>query len=300
MSQRPPSARKSYLVAMIVAVIIVVSIVGYLVVNVKPNQTSNLTSLPETTTLSNGMVLYVYPSLNASTNIESSITSSTGETFGIQLSSNGGSTGYDWVISTSSGIRSLGNSAVSVSNLPGGQVVRNYYFESLQPGAQSITLQDRRQFSPYDVSATILVHVSVESATAVQSSTTGFQADMDTLPGGEAQLAMLSYNFQLNSTAGTLFIVFKNYSNSTTVFSSFKYDGNRVSNSSLEYDSGCNNFAPGSECGVSLVFEAGALQPPLENSSHSLQISIAPGYQFSFTVTAGMLEEAGCTFNSSC
>lgn len=126
-----------------------------------------------------------------------------------------------------------------------------------------------------------------------------FQPILDTLPGGAAQLAMLSYNFQLNGNESTLFVVFKNYSNSSTAIASILFDQGAVANSSMTATN-CNDMRHLGECDVTLYFGAGSLKTPLDNSSHMLRIVLASGAQFDFSVTAGEMEEAGCTFTSSC
>ncbi|HZW55306.1 MAG TPA: hypothetical protein VFF30_03375 [Nitrososphaerales archaeon] len=83
-------------------------------------------------------------------------------------------------------------------------------------------------------------------------------------------------------------MIFKDYSNSSTTISSIRYDNISVSNSSLEFDSGCNEFTPESECGLTLLFGAGALQLPQGGSTHSLTITIGSGEKVSFEVTVGV------------
>jgi predicted secreted protein len=102
-------------------------------------------------------VVYVYPTSNQSY----SISANNSETFGVQLTSNAGSTGYDWNVSSSSGIQYLNYTVVSNSNLAGGSQVRDYWFKVTQASAQTVTLQDKRQFAPYDVTATIQIQVTV-------------------------------------------------------------------------------------------------------------------------------------------
>ena len=106
---------------------------------------------------SNGVAEYVYPS----SNLTSSISATVGETFIIQLSSNAGSTGYDWNVSTSAGIQYLNYTVVSTSTLIGGPQVRNYFFRAVQAGAQTITLRDERSFATYATAATINLQVAI-------------------------------------------------------------------------------------------------------------------------------------------
>ncbi len=114
---------------------------------------------------SNGVAEYVYPS----SNLTSSISATVGETFIIQLSSNAGSTGYDWNVSTSTGIQYLNYTVVSTSTLIGGPQVRNYFFRAVQAGTQTITLRDERSFAPYAIAATINLQVVTQTTTTTTS-----------------------------------------------------------------------------------------------------------------------------------
>ena len=101
--------------------------------------------------------VYAYPSSNSTSTIFARV----GETFNIQLSSNAGSTGYDWNVATSSGIHYLSYTTVSTATLPGGSNVRNYSFRADRTGTQTITLTDQRSWAPYQIAATIIVQVIV-------------------------------------------------------------------------------------------------------------------------------------------
>jgi predicted secreted protein len=106
---------------------------------------------------SNGAAEYVYPS----SNLASFISATVGETFIIQLNSNAGSTGYDWNVSTSTGIQYLNYTVVSTSMLIGGPQIRDYFFRAVQAGTQTITLRDERPFAPYAIAATINLQVVI-------------------------------------------------------------------------------------------------------------------------------------------
>lgn len=159
---------------LIVAVLIAISFYVYLWIGsmtccAPPPSTSSSQSGPvttqpypppttsETTTLQNGVAEYAYPT----SNLSSSISAKVGETFIIQLSSNAGSTGYDWNVTSSSGIRYLNYTVVSTSNLVGGPQLRNYFFRAVEAGNQTIALRDQRLFAPYYVAATINLQVTV-------------------------------------------------------------------------------------------------------------------------------------------
>jgi len=100
---------------------------------------------------------YVYPS----SSFPSSISARPGETFIIQLGSNAGSTGFDWKVSTSSGLHYLNYSTVSYATLPGGSDVRNYFFKADQTGTQTITFVNQRPWALYETAATITIQVNV-------------------------------------------------------------------------------------------------------------------------------------------
>lgn len=106
---------------------------------------------------SNGVAEYAYPT----SNLSSTIDATAGETFIIQLSSNAGSTGYDWNVGTSAGIRYLNYTVVFTSALIGGAQVRNYFFQAVQAGTQTITLRDERLFASNAIAATINLQVDV-------------------------------------------------------------------------------------------------------------------------------------------
>ena len=110
-----------------------------------------------TTTLPDGTVEYIYPTADMSPQIAAKV----GQTFIVQLQSNGGSTGYDWNITTSAGIEYLNATLTSSSSAPGAPVTYDYFFKATQTGSQSISFQDMRQFSPYEVEATINAEVLV-------------------------------------------------------------------------------------------------------------------------------------------
>jgi len=100
---------------------------------------------------------YEYPT----SNLTASVSARVGQTFIVQLASNAASTGYDWNVTTSPGIRYLNYTVVSTSPLIGGPQVRNYYFMAVQAGTQTLTLRDERPFAPYAVAATISLQVTV-------------------------------------------------------------------------------------------------------------------------------------------
>jgi len=136
--------------AILAVAVVCAAVVAY--VEFPPNASGGTT-----TTAHGGAAEYIYPTASA----DSAISARAGETFAIQLSSNAGSTGYDWTVSCSAGVQYLNYTVVSTSNLIGGPQVRNYFFLALKTGGQTILLQDKRSFAPFDVAATINIRVAV-------------------------------------------------------------------------------------------------------------------------------------------
>lgn len=130
-------------------------------------------------------------------------------------------------------------------------------------------------------------------------STTIFQTNLDTLPGGGEQLAMLSYSFQTNGSGGFLFVVVKDYANTQTVISKVQFDNDPV-NSSAVRSPGCGVIKPGFQCGITLLFGDNELSVPVLNSAHSLKFLTGSGAVLEFVVTAGTTGEAECVIVSSC
>lgn len=280
--------------ALVLLVIAVAVVVLTLTTYLYPGTgSSSQTATVETSILPDGEKVFVYPTANAT----SSTSVMQDEGFAIQVSSDAGSTGYDWNVSTSGGIEYVNYTVASTSTLAGGAQVRDYHFLALDAGAQTVTLRDMRLFKPYDVAATITIHVFVSQPGSASAGSGGaaanYQPALDTLPGGSARLAMLSYSFTVNSTSGTLFAVFKNYSNSTTDVSAVYFDGTAAAVSS-----DCQSVDAEGQCEMTLTFGGGAV--PAQGSSHTLGVTIGTANQLSFPVTAGTTAEAACTFTSSC
>jgi hypothetical protein len=109
---------------------------------------------------------------------------------------------------------------------------------------------------------------------------------------------MLSYNFQVNGTGGTLFVVLKNYAASNMSVTAVSLDGTNFSGGYLALDHGCQNFVMGQECGITLSF-GGQHSPPADGSAHSLVIGTIAGAS-TYSVVAGETYHAECTYSSSC
>jgi len=138
------------LVAVLVVVVVVVAALALSPIFIR----SNASQMP---TPSGGTAKYIL----ATTNQTVSISARVDQTFIVQLQSNAGSTGYDWNVTTSSGIQYVNYTVVSTSTLIGGPQTRNYFFRAVQTGSQTITLRDMRSWAPYPVADTIDLRVSV-------------------------------------------------------------------------------------------------------------------------------------------
>lgn len=227
----------------------------------------------------------------ASTDIQSlqsqsvSIEAKSGETFIIHLAAQG-STGYDWHVSISGdSVEYLNYSTTGISTLVGGPVQRDYFFRAVKTGEAVITFSYERAppgFVTLQIAKTLVLNVTV---------TDGASADQQPL--------MLSYNFQVNATGGYLFLVLKNYGSSNSSISSVYLDGVLYEAPYLQLDPICSNFIAGTQCAVTLLFGQ-PHPPPALNSVHSLSLVTYEGKRLSYSVTAGYLYHAGCTYTESC
>lgn len=106
---------------------------------------------------------FAYADILSQGNLSGSIVARENEVFVIHLAANTGSTGYDWNVTTSSGVHYLNYTTTQAGTLPGAPSQRDYFFKALTPGAATITLVYARlppAFSVTQIAGTI--HVSVE------------------------------------------------------------------------------------------------------------------------------------------
>lgn len=106
---------------------------------------------------------FAYTDVLSQGNLSGSIVARENEVFIIHLAANTGSTGYDWNVTTSGGVRYLNYTTTQAGTLPGAPSQRDYFFKALTPGAATITLLYARlppAFSIPQIAGT--VHVSVE------------------------------------------------------------------------------------------------------------------------------------------
>jgi predicted secreted protein len=149
-SSRPQESLRNKKVLAALIVVVVVGVAGALWITYAPSGNA------QATTLADGTIKYAFSTANQNP----SITGKVGEIFIVQLSSNAASTAYDWAVSTSSGVQYLNYTVVSTSALIGGPQVRNYFFHITGSGSQTVILQDKRPFAPFDVAATITLHLT--------------------------------------------------------------------------------------------------------------------------------------------
>ena len=209
-------------------------------------------------------------------NLNSSTTLLAGETLDIELNSSAGSTGYDWNVSTSSGIAYQNYTVVATSSVTGGPQTRDYAFQALQLGNQTILLQYEQQFAPHQVQATIDIQI-------------------DVLPTP----LLLSYSFDVGSSGGSLAVVLKNDQSSNFTFNQVYLDETQFTGQALNLGAGCGDFVPGAQCSFTLTF--GASQSNLVNgTSHWLELVSPIADEFAYQVTVGAQYEAPCAVTSSC
>jgi predicted secreted protein len=92
------------------------------------------------------------------------------ETFIVQFSSGLYDRGYAWSVNTSAGIQYLNNTTVFSSGAcTGCPFTYDYFFRAVQGGTQTITLQAKHAFPPYDVAATINLQVVVPGGTTTMT-----------------------------------------------------------------------------------------------------------------------------------
>jgi predicted secreted protein len=211
----------------------------------------------------------------STTDLNTSITMLTGEAVNFQLNSTA-STGYDWNVSTSSGIIYRNYTVVSTSPLAGGPQTRAYLFQALQVGNQSIQLLYQRQFAPHDVQATIDIQVTVTPAPL-----------------------LVSYNFQVGSSGGSLFVVLKDNQLLNFTFNQVYLDNTVFSAKSLSLGPACGNFTSGVECGFTLTFGA-SQNNPVNGTSHWLELVSPFSGEYAYLVTDGVQYEASCVQTASC
>jgi hypothetical protein len=113
------------------------------------------------------------------------------------------------------------------------------------------------------------------------------------------QPTMLSYNFQVNSTGGSLYVVLKNYEDNNLSVSNVYLDLIPLATPPLSLGSGCNDFVLGTECSISYTYGA-SQDRPTNGTTHSLEMVTVSGVEFSYYVTVGVLYHAQCTYTSTC
>jgi len=107
---------------------------------------------------------YVYTDIPSQGNLNASIAARAEEIFIIHLAANTGSTGYDWNVSTSGGVRFINYTTTRAGTLPGAPSERDYRFQALAPGTATITLVYGRlppAFSVLQIAETIRISVEI-------------------------------------------------------------------------------------------------------------------------------------------
>jgi hypothetical protein len=109
---------------------------------------------------------------------------------------------------------------------------------------------------------------------------------------------MLSYNFQVNGTGGSLFVVLKNYAAVNMSVTSVSLDGVSFGGAYVVLGQQCQNFVMNQECSITLNL-GGPHPPPADGSAHSLVVGTVSGTS-TYSVVAGETYHAECTYSSSC
>jgi len=263
---------------LIAALVVVIAVAAFEVYEGSSSSSNNFSTTFPTTfqPISNSTFPYVPTVIVLSTaSVNSTISVVTGESFVLQLTDNPSSTGFDWNITTSSGVNYLNYTVASTGASPGGSPARNYLFQAAQVGNFSITLLYQRLVSPHDVQATIDVQVSVTPAPT-----------------------LLSYDFQSNSTGSSLFVVLKNYQNSSFSVNGAFLDLTKVSGQSLTLGPDCGNFTIGLECAMTLTFSPS--QSFTNGTGHWLELLSPDVGEYAYFVTVGTLYKAECIATASC
>jgi predicted secreted protein len=130
-------------------------------------QTKIMTQTETTTArLTTTATVFVYEGFSQNSSIHATVD----ETFIVQFSSGLYDRGYAWNVNTSVGIQYLNDTAAPSSGVcTGCPFTYDYYFRAVQVGTQTITLQAKQAFAPYDVAATINLKVFVPSYTTTNT-----------------------------------------------------------------------------------------------------------------------------------
>ena len=129
--------------------------------NSSSSSTSSTSSSSSQTTTTTKLV---YTDITSGANLSVSISANEGEVFIVHLAANTASTGYDWNVSTSSGIHYIGYTTTSVGTLVGAPSERDYRFQAVTPGDATITLVYGRfppAFSVTQIAETIQMDVEI-------------------------------------------------------------------------------------------------------------------------------------------
>jgi len=128
------------------------------------SSSSSASSTPSSSSQTTTTTKLVYTDITSGANLSVSISANVGEVFIVHLAANTASTGYDWNVSTSSGIHYIGYTTTSVGTLVGAPSERDYRFQALTPGEATITLTYGRfppGFSVTQIAETIQMDVEI-------------------------------------------------------------------------------------------------------------------------------------------
>jgi predicted secreted protein len=145
-------------------IVVAIAIAALVLFSMPSPQTTTTSSTPSTSSQTSTTTKLVYTNIFSQGNLNVSIAAKAGEVFIVHLAANTGSTGYDWNVSTSAGVRYINYTTTSVGTLPGAPSERDYRFQALTPGEATITLVYGRfppAFSVSQIAETISMSVEI-------------------------------------------------------------------------------------------------------------------------------------------
>lgn len=159
----PGAISRPVLIAVSALVVVVVVVSAFVLFSMPSHQPTTVPSKPGSSGQASTATKLVYTDILSQGTFNESIAANVNEVFIVHLAANTGSTGYDWNVSTSGGIRYLNYTTTSVGTLPGAPSGRDYRFQALAPGTATITLVYGRFPPAFSVTQIVeTVRVSVE------------------------------------------------------------------------------------------------------------------------------------------
>jgi predicted secreted protein len=149
------------------SVVVAVVVISAFVLTLRPSPQPTTVPLTSSSYVqSSTTTKLVYTDILSQGSLNASITAKVKEIFVIHLAANTGSTGYDWNVSTSGGVRFINYTTTRVGKLPGAPSERDYLFQAEAPGTAAIILVYGRLPPAFSVPQIAkMIHISVEITT---------------------------------------------------------------------------------------------------------------------------------------